>query len=95
MAWAILYGYFVLMGLAGGLYRSASVEPTAGFELVYRGAFVIALASWFTEYARRHRLALPMDVGLFLYVASFVMVPYYVVRAEGWKRGLRTLCLVG
>jgi len=55
----------------------------------------MALAAWFSEYARRHRVALPMDVGLLLYVASFVVVPYYVVRAEGWKRGLRTLGLVG
>ena len=94
VAWAILYGYFVLMGLASGLYRSASIEPAAGFELVYRAAFLTALAAWLTEYARRHRVALPMDVGLLLMVAWFVVVPYYAVRAEGWKRGLRTLALV-
>jgi hypothetical protein len=32
-----------------------------------------------------------MDMGLFLYLATFIVVPYYVVHAEGWRKGLRTL----
>jgi hypothetical protein len=87
-AWALLYGYCGLAAIAGGLYRGLDLEPTAGFELVTRGAFVMAISAWFVEYAHRKRLPLPMDIGLFLYAASFVVVPYYVVRAEGWRRGV-------
>lgn len=90
----MLSAYFIVVGLAGGLYRAFGVEPTAGFQFLYRLAFLVAIATWFGEYARYHRLALPMDMGLFLYAASFILVPYFVLRTEGWRDGSKTLLML-
>ena len=86
-AWSLVFGYFVLTGIAAGLDLPSSAE----LELLFRGSYLFAIAAWFHAYALRHRLSLPMDMGLFLYVASFLVLPYYVVRAEGWRQGMRTL----
>ncbi len=94
VAWSILCAYFVVVGLASGLYRAFALEPSAAFQSLCRLAFLIAIASWFSEYARRNRLTLPMDMGFFLYVASFLLVPYFVLRTEGWKRGTKTLVIL-
>jgi hypothetical protein len=95
MGWVTLSAYFVIVGIATGLYGAFDMEPTAGFHMAGRLASLFAISAWFADYARRHRIAQPMDMGLFLYLAGFVLVPYYVVRAEGWRRGLGTLLMLG
>ena len=90
VAWAVLYGYFLLSGTSAGLYHGMAVEPAPAAQLLCRIGFLAAISAWFTGYAREHRMGLPMDIGMFLWAASFAVVPYFVFRAEG-RGGWRTL----
>jgi hypothetical protein len=48
-------------------------------------AWASGVWAWLYAYAVRRRLTLPMDAGWFLLFAWWVMVPYYLFRANGWK----------
>ena len=42
--------------------------------------------AWLYAYARRHRLSLLIDSGWFVFMAWWIIVPYYLFRARG-RRG--------
>ncbi len=47
-----------------------------------------ALSWWFINDSRRpdvHWSQDYMDMGLFIYVAGFFMIPYYLFKSRGWK----------
>ena len=54
----------------------------------YALAFYWALNWWFIADSRTHGAAWTksyLDMGMFLYVAGFFIVPYYLFKTRGWK----------
>lgn len=94
-SWLFLGAFLFLANAGGMLFSLNESSPSAGFELVSRLAVVMALWYWFLQYSWKHRISWPLDMGLFLAVVPFIIIPYHVVRVER-KRGLLTLAaLVG
>ena len=48
-------------------------------------AWVSGLWAWLYAYTTRHRIALPLDTGWFLFIAWWFLVPYYLFRASRWR----------
>jgi hypothetical protein len=81
-----------LTQMAGGVYAGLEREPPTMFSVLTPMLFGFSLIAWFSSYCRAHRVALVMDMALFVLMAWFVVVPYYVVRREG-RRGLHRIGL--
>lgn len=94
-SWLFL-GTFLLIGNVGSVLVGVNESSSSvRFELVSRLSVVMATWYWFLQYSWKHRIGWPVDMGLFLAVVPFIIIPYHVLRVER-KRGLRTLAaLVG
>lgn len=84
----ILPGLLVLVallanGAVSGLYAGIERDLPTALDQLCRVFLVASLWSWFWPYSRAHRLALPLDMGMFLVVAWIVILPYYIFKAEG------------
>lgn len=88
-AWVFL-GATLLVAHVGSMLLAVSESSSARHELTSRFALLMAIGFWFRQYSRKYGIGWPLDMGLFLIAASFIVVPYHVLRAEG-KRGLPTL----
>lgn len=50
---------------------------------------VSSLYAWFWAYSQGRRIAWVMDMGWFLFAAWIILLPYYILKAEGrrgWSR---------
>jgi hypothetical protein len=52
----------------------------------------LSVIVWFRGYSREHGVSWVFDMGAFLLALWVVLVPYYVIRCEGW-RGLRRVAV--
>jgi hypothetical protein len=70
-------------GAYGGLGRPL---PPA-FAPLTSACVGMSVVAWFHGFSRRQRIPWVVDMGWFLLVAWIIIVPYYLLRAEG-KRGV-------
>jgi hypothetical protein len=75
-----------VMGTVFGLYDGIDRDPPPQVPGLLSILFFMGLFSWFASYSRAHRIACPMDMGAFLWLLWFVLVPYYIFKTEG-RRG--------
>jgi len=73
----------VVSGLYGGLGRGL---PEA-FPILSTLFLATSVCAWFWDYSHRYRIPWVMDMGWFLFAAWVLLIPYYILRAEG-RRGL-------
>ena len=78
--------------LSGGIYRGLDRSVPDGLRLLTVVLLFIGVAGWFWSYASHYRIALPMDIGLFLMWTWPLLVPYYILSREG-RHGLQRLAL--
>ena len=79
----LVLGSLLVSAVVGGIYRGIGLPMPIGVDGLGWVFFQLSLWSWFWSYCRRHRMAWPLDMGAFLAVGWFVIVPYYLFRAEG------------
>lgn len=90
----MLSGFLLITQLAGAVYLAHGRPPSLRFDLLTHLGLLWLTAYWFAQFSRRHRIAWVMDMGLFLFVAWWIVIPYYVLRVRG-VRGLWTLGAFG
>jgi len=90
LSWILLPGLWLVSGMARGVYAAQGVEPSARFELLVAASGLCLLWYWLLGQCAVRGRTFPMDMGMWLYVVPFVIVPYYLWRAERW-RGVRKL----
>jgi hypothetical protein len=84
----------VLIEVGHGIYAAQGLASPARLELFHHLGFVAVIWAWFASYVRRHRLSPPLDMGWFLAVAWWAIVPYYLIRVQGW-RGVGAMAAFG
>ncbi len=94
LSWMLLGGFLFITGAARAVYSSHGELPSSRFELLANYGTLAFLWYWFSQEFRGHRATFPLDMGLFLGVLWFVLIPYYLWRYERW-RGLAKLLLLG
>lgn len=50
--------------------------------------FIWQMVSWMKKDAIQRNFSLPFDMGLFIYLASYIVVPIYLYKTRGFKRAL-------
>ncbi len=93
---ASLKTLFITVGICSFfviVYGILSIEPRPFVRLVVAVAPLVAAISWLRADARARRVELVHDMGLFLWLAWPVLLPWYAVRTRG-RHGLPLALLV-
>jgi hypothetical protein len=90
----LLYVFMVLTQIVTGIYAASGVEPPASFTLIYILGFLWIMGWWLRVDSRTRGVGWVFDMGLFLYVAWPLILPYYVLKSRGRKGLLAILCFV-
>jgi hypothetical protein len=79
----LLYVFVIIKQFANGIYLGLSVEPPDGLELFYWLALLWIIGLWLRTDSRKRCFVWPYDLGLFLYIAGPILVPYYLIKTRG------------
>jgi hypothetical protein len=95
-AYAVLVVVFLLiLNVANGVYAAARVAPSPAVTILGYFGLATILYFWFAQYSRAYGLAWNMDMGWFLYLAWWAVIPYQLFKLRGRKAWLTILCFAG
>jgi hypothetical protein len=92
---ALLYIFLIVTQAASGIYLAGRLEPPPPFALLYTFGFLWVTGWWLSDDGRKRGVAWVLDMGLFLYVAWPIVMPYYLLKTRGAKGLLVILCFLG
>ena len=84
--------------LASALYMMADAEPSPIVALFFSAAPLIAVILWLQRDAHRTGVGAVHDLGLFLWFAWLVVIPWYSWQTRGrraWRLCLGLFALIG
>ncbi len=84
---------FLLSNLANALYSAADLPVPGGINLICYFLVATIVYFWFKRFAEAHSLSLPFDIGWFLYLAWWAIVPVYLFKVQG-RKAVRTILVV-
>jgi hypothetical protein len=84
---ALLYLFLIFTQAAAGAYLARGAEMPPAFSLLYPFGLLWAFGWWLRDDGRKRGFAWVFDMGLFLYIAWPVVLPYYLLKTRG-ARGL-------
>lgn len=88
----LLYIYLVLSSFALGVYRAHGVEAPDAFVVILPLGYLWIVGWWLRTDSRLRGITWPCDLGLFLYIAWPLLMPYYLLKTRGW-RGLPAILI--
>jgi hypothetical protein len=84
----LLLAVSVLVGQIGvGLYTAHEMDMPGPLWAIYYAIQLTALGIWLERDNRRLRVIRIWDIGFFLYLAWVIVIPYYLIKTRGLKRG--------
>jgi len=82
-----LCGFFIVTQFING-FNDAGSSSSEISRFWYVAAFYWALNWWFIADARSYSAGwkdVYLDMSMFLYIAGFFVIPYYLFKTRGWK----------
>ena len=92
-AW--LYLFLIVTQVVTGFYLALATELPPAFSFLYPLCFLWAIGWWLREDSRARGVGWVFDMGLFLYIAWPVVMPYYLLKTRGAKGLLVMLAFAG
>jgi hypothetical protein len=92
---ALLYLFVAVTQLSSGFYLSLGGEPPPAYLLLYSVGFLWIMGWWLQQDSRKRSVAWVLDMGLFLYIAWPIILPYYLVKTRGLRGLLYVLAFAG
>lgn len=83
----LLYTFVIITQFAYGAYVGAQLEYPPGVTLIHLVGMLWAIGWWLRTDSRRRGVLAVYDLGLFLYLAWPLVMPYYLLKTRG-ARGL-------
>jgi hypothetical protein len=87
---ALLALILVVGGVASGVYQGLERQPPQALPWLQQIGAWLAVWSWFSAYAQRHRLVLILDLGWWFFGLWIALVPYYLFKTQG-RRALQPI----
>jgi hypothetical protein len=84
---------FLVSNLANALYSAAPLPVPVGVNVLCYFLAATIVYSWFKRFAEVHGISLPFDMGWFLYLAWWAIVPLYLFKVQG-RKAVRTILAV-
>jgi hypothetical protein len=91
-----LYVFCGVCALLAAAYGFLAIDPSPGMLLTIRTGPAIGVAAWLTADARRTRVLVAQDVGLFFYMTWPLTIWWYARRSrgpQGWRMAARLYAL--
>ena len=82
---ALVYVLTIIAQLASGFYLAGEVEPPQAFTLLYPLCFLWVIGWWLLKDSKLRGISWVLDMGLFLYIAWPIVMPYYLIKTRGWR----------
>jgi hypothetical protein len=77
------------------LYWAAHRPLPAGEVLLVAALGIFVFWRWLDAECAPHGVTFPLDIGYFLYMAGFALLPYYFWRTQRWRGLAKLLALAG
>jgi hypothetical protein len=84
--------------LAAGAYAAAQADPSPLVALFFSWVPLLTVILWLQKDARRTGVGVVLDLGLFLWIAWPIVIPWYAFKTRGragWGLMLGLLTLIG
>ncbi len=92
---ALLYLYLIAAQVVTGVYFAREAELPPAFSLLYPLGFLWAVGWWLRRDSSGRGVGWVFDMGLFLYIAWPVVMPYYLLKTRGAKGLLAIVAFAG
>jgi hypothetical protein len=96
--WTALAIFFLGANTFDALATISGLEFVQGPIYLLRFVSLFLTWQWLEAECRPHGQTYPLDMGMFLYAAGFLLLPYYLWRHQRWRGVLKLvllLCLWG
>jgi hypothetical protein len=91
----VLMLYIVFGQITELVYAVNEIAPPAAFTFLQPFVFLGLICWWLQKDSARTGVSWPMDAGMFLYVAWFLVLPYHLVKTRGLGGLLDILLFIG
>ncbi|MFL6331719.1 MAG: hypothetical protein ACJ754_00075 [Pyrinomonadaceae bacterium] len=91
----MLYLYLITAQVITGAYLARGAELPPAFSLLYPLGLLWAVGWWLRRDSRLRGVGWVFDLGLFLYIAWPLFMPYYLLKTRGAKGFLAILAFAG
>lgn len=81
----LLYLFVIAAQVVTGVYLAREAEPPPAFTVLYPLGLLWVVGRWLRDDSRRRGVAWVFDMGLFLYIAWPLFMPYYLLKTRGAK----------
>jgi hypothetical protein len=90
----LLYLFLVVTQVIGGIYLLRRAGQPPAYTFLRPLGLLWAIGWWLQKDSREHGIAWVYDMGLFLYMAWPLIMPYYLFKTRGVK-ALLTILIFG
>jgi hypothetical protein len=87
--------FLLFIQIANTFYAAYGVEPSSGFGMLYTLGLLWIGVWWVKHDNKQYKIGLVYDLGLFLYMAWVIVVPYYLFKTRGLKAFITLFSFVG
>ena len=94
VAAAFVYAFLLLTGAAQVAYSATNIEPPGTLFLLYLG-LLTAVWYWLKKDSQRYGIRWVWDMGLFLWIAWPLILPYYLLKTRRARAVLIGLAAIG
>jgi hypothetical protein len=82
---SLLYLFLITTQVVVGVYLARGAELPPAFVFLYPLCFLWVVGWWLRQDSRARGVRWVFDMGLFLYIAWPVVMPYYLLKTRGTK----------
>ncbi len=91
----VLFLFTFFVQFVGVLYSAGGIELPPLFDTIQPVAFLWLSWWWLKEDSRQTGVSWPLDMGMFLYMAWIVVLPYHLFKTRGPKGFLAIIMFIG
>ncbi len=81
---AAIFVYTFALQFIDNLYALQGIESPAVWGVLSRIVFVWLIWLWLRDDSRKRGIGWVLDLGMFLYLAWMVVLPYHLFKTRGW-----------
>jgi len=88
----------ILCGLSAAVYAAVQVEPSPAMSLFFSFGPLLAVILWLQKNAKQAGVPYILDLGLFLWLAWPIIIPWYAFKTRGragWRLSLGLFTVIG
>ena len=81
---AAIFVYTFALQFIDNLYALQGIESPVVWDVLSRIVFVWLIWSWLLDDSRKRGIGWVLDLGMFLYLAWMIVLPYHLFKTRGW-----------